>query len=219
MALAIVAGDQWTKLLAVKHLTPAMTAGVPPDRTSGPQSREALEERLEALSLIDELLLFYRLPESPCPERRASSCPSVKVIEGVWNWRYAENPGAAWSLFARWGDGVRVPFLIGVSIAAVFFIVLSVWKLADRERTTIFALSLITGGALGNVIDRVRLGYVIDYIDWYLGNAHWPTFNVADAAISCGVALLLGSVLSDRIQRKHREGPPGPIGRLASSTR
>lgn len=199
IALAVTLADQASKYLAVKHLTP----GIANASLDGGRVR-TLEERdriVEEVGLFEGLGLFFADVEEPCLSNRRL-CPEVKVIDGFWSWRYAENKGAAWSLFAGTGDAFRVPFLVGVSILAVIFIVNFVRKLEEDQRMLLIALSLICGGALGNLIDRIYLGYVIDFIDWYVGRAHWPTFNVADAAISVGVGLIGLNMITEHFKEK-----------------
>jgi signal peptidase II len=130
----------------------------------------------------------------------------VTVIEGFWRFKYTENAGAAWGLFRDSSASFRIPFFIIVSLAAIGFILWFFKKLEPRQKLLPLAVSLVLGGAIGNLIDRVIMGKVIDFIDWYLvfdgpvdlglftittGEKHWPTFNVADAAISVGVVLLI----------------------------
>lgn len=192
IALAVIAADQWTKLLAVKHLTPAFATA---KLGHAPESREQQEEAIASVGFLENVALFFHAgAKSPCDDRGAR-CPNVRVFENLWSWRYAENPGAAWSLFAKSHPEFRVPFLIVVSLLAFGFILYYIKNLPADQRTTLIALSLIGGGAIGNVIDRIRLQYVIDFILWYRGTLAWPTFNVADAAISTGVALIGLSML------------------------
>jgi signal peptidase II len=199
IALSVTAADQATKFLAVKYLTPGIAdAHLEPERVRDLEQRDQIQEEL---GLSTELALFFGTVDEPCLKNRRL-CREIKVIDGFWSWRYAENKGAAWSLFARAGDSFRVPFLVGVSILAVFFIISFVMKLEDHQRMLLIALCLICGGAIGNLIDRVYLGYVIDFIDWYIGTSHWPTFNVADAAISTGVGLIGLNMLLERPAKK-----------------
>jgi len=99
------------------------------------------------------------------------------------------NPGAAFSLFAQ-GSGWQRPFFIGVAAVAAVVIL---YLLRRHWRDTLFgvALSLILGGALGNLWDRVALGHVVDFLDFHAAGWHWPAFNLADSAISVGAALLV----------------------------
>jgi signal peptidase II len=117
--------------------------------------------------------------------------PPVEVVKGFFELRYAENPGAAWSFMAQANESFRIPFLIAVTLAAVGFMLYFFHKLGPRATTMMFSLSLIMGGAIGNLIDRVRHKNVVDFIRWYYKQYSWPTFNVADIAIFIGVALLI----------------------------
>jgi signal peptidase II len=202
IALSVTVADQFSKFLAVKHLTPGIAdAHLEPkgERVRDLSQRDGI---LEELGTFEELALFFSdAAEEPCLKNRRL-CREVKVIDGFWSWRYAENKGAAWSLFARAGDSFRVPFLVGVSILAVFFIINFIRKLEPDQNMLLIALSLICGGAIGNLIDRVYLGYVIDFIDWYVETAHWPTFNIADSAISVGVGLIGLNMVFDHFKKK-----------------
>lgn len=104
------------------------------------------------------------------------------------------NPGAAFSFLASAGGWQRWLFTF---IALVVSVAIIVWikRLPATEKWQAAALSLILGGALGNVIDRLRLGYVVDFLDFYYQKWHWPPFNVADSAITVGVAILLMATL------------------------
>ena len=118
----------------------------------------------------------------------------VTVIDGFFRLKYTENAGAAWGLFRNASRSFRIPFFIVISLAAIGVIVWFYRKLEAQQKLLPLAVSLILGGAVGNLIDRVRMGKVVDFVDWYVTfdkPYHWPTFNVADAAISVGVVLLL----------------------------
>ena len=106
------------------------------------------------------------------------------------NMMLAHNYGAAFSFLSDAGGWQRWFFTV---LAAVVSLVLIVWvlRLPRREWLTGLALSLVIGGAIGNLVDRIQLGYVVDFIDVHYAGWHWPAFNVADSAITCGVALLL----------------------------
>ena len=121
---------------------------------------------------------------------------SVSVFPG-FNWTLAYNYGAAFSFLNDSGGWQRWFFTVialGVSVALV------VWLrgTARRDWKNAVPLALIIGGAIGNVFDRIRLGYVIDFIDVYYAQSHWPAFNVADSAISVGaVGLILVSLFQN----------------------
>lgn len=178
IGLFVLVLDQWSKFMAVKHLTPGL------DGVSG---------------AVAEWSAFYGEVQHPCRSARAD-CPTLQVVDGFWYWRYVENPGAAWGFLRDAPESVRVPFFFLVSVAAIIFIIAFFRRLQDHQYLTIVALSLVFGGAVGNFIDRIHLNYVIDFIDWFIGTYHWPTFNVADSAISCGVVLLLLEWIRDAIR-------------------
>jgi len=114
---------------------------------------------------------------------------TVPVIPSI-NLTMAHNTGAAFSFLAQEGGWQRWFF---TSLAIVISTVLVIWlkKLKSDARLEALSLSLIIGGAIGNLIDRIYFGYVIDFIDVYYGTYHWPAFNVADSAICIGAVLLI----------------------------
>ena len=119
----------------------------------------------------------------------------IKVFDSWFWFRYAENRAAAFSLTQSIPEAVRMPLLIAVSVAAIIGVLVWLKRLGPEALIMQISLGLILGGALGNLIDRVRLGYVVDFIDWHLRGIDpsytFPTFNVADSAIVCGGILVL----------------------------
>ena len=114
----------------------------------------------------------------------------VPVIDGLLNWTLTYNLGAAFSFLSDAGGWQRWFFsalAAGVSLLLVFW--LSRLPRNDWRQAVPFAL--VIGGALGNLVDRVRFGHVVDFIDAYWGSYHWPAFNIADSAIVCGAAVLI----------------------------
>ena len=111
-------------------------------------------------------------------------------ITSFFNITLAHNPGAAFSFLADAGGWQRWFF---TAIAAVVSVVIIIWlkRLPANEKLQACGLALVLGGALGNVLDRVMHGYVVDFLDFYYGDYHWPAFNVADMAIVGGAALLI----------------------------
>jgi signal peptidase II len=137
---------------------------------------------------------------------------TVKVVESFFHFRYVENPGAAWGFLAEADDAFRGPFFMAISVAAVIFVLWVFRRVQPRQRLLPASLALVLGGAIGNLIDRVRFGRVVDFIDWhYQDRFRWPTFNVADAAITVGVVLLvLDAILAwTRERRAKRKGAEG----------
>ncbi len=116
------------------------------------------------------------------------------------NMTLAHNTGAAFSFLASAGGWQRWFFsIVAVVISVVLLIWL--WRLPNRSRLLPTALSLVLGGAIGNLIDRVRFGYVVDFIDVHYAGYHWPAFNVADSAIVIGVILIL---IEGFLPRRHQ---------------
>jgi signal peptidase II len=117
---------------------------------------------------------------------------TIDIFSSWFAFRYAENRAAAFSLTESIPFAWRMPLLIGISVAAVGGVIWYLYKLGPAARLSQVALGLILGGAIGNLIDRVWLGYVVDFIDWHwAGQWHFPTFNVADSAIVVGGAILI----------------------------
>jgi signal peptidase II len=130
---------------------------------------------------------------------------SIPVIDGLFSITYLRNKGAAFSFLsdASW----RLPFFLLATVIAVIAIITAYCKLKDEQRFAAFSLALILSGAVGNLIDRVRMGEVIDFLDVYWKTHHWPAFNVADSAICVGVAMLaLDLFLEERRMKKTGSG-------------
>jgi signal peptidase II len=113
------------------------------------------------------------------------------IIPGLLNLTRVHNTGAAFGLLAGQASPMRTLFFLTVSFVAMGVVFWMLLRLPPEQKVEQLALSLIFGGALGNVVDRVRLGEVVDFVDVYFRNYHWPAFNVADSAITIGVILLL----------------------------
>jgi signal peptidase II len=129
-----------------------------------------------------------------------------EVIEGYIALRYVENVGGAWGCLSEAPEEFRYPFFVIASLVAMIFIIVVYHRADPKERLLKIALGLVLGGAIGNFADRVRLYYVIDFIDLHIEDKfHWPTFNIADAAISIGVGLMIFDMLPSRRKKKQAE--------------
>ncbi len=115
---------------------------------------------------------------------------SIPVLPGYFDLTFVLNRGAAFSLFATLPESFRNPFFILVAISAALLIIFYRTRYLRRNRLSSFSLGLILGGAAGNLIDRIRYGVVVDFLDAHIGDYHWPVFNVADSAITVGVTLM-----------------------------
>jgi len=171
VAVTVIAVDQWTKFLVLRDLTTAF---------DGAESRAGV---------------FYgAAPEQGFDGYHFRSKDQVVLNESFLRLRYAENPGAAFGLFRNLPESARGPLFHLVSIGAVILIGFYFAKLtgAANERFAKLGLPLVLGGALGNYVDRLARGFVIDFLEpvWD-GRPWWPAFNVADTAIVVGVGLLL----------------------------
>jgi signal peptidase II len=124
------------------------------------------------------------------------------LIPGFLNLTHVRNTGVAFGLFATdHGGGSLLLVLLG--LAALAAVGLYFWFTPTRDRILLTALALVVGGAVGNLIDRITSGAVTDFVDVYVGNHHWPSFNVADSAISVGIVLM--AIDSFRPRHQHRE--------------
>lgn len=130
-----------------------------------------------------------------------SAYDTKTVIPGFFNIVRSHNPGVAFGMFADTSASARTPLLIGLSIIAVVLLAGMLWRIDRLDTASAAGLALIFGGAMGNVFDRVRVGSVTDFLDFYAGSYHFYTFNVADASICTGAGLLILSMFLS--QRKH----------------
>jgi len=126
---------------------------------------------------------------------------SFVVIAGFFNITYVRNPGAAFGFLAGASPLFRYIFFLAVTVAAILLILHYLRVSRIEETSLVSALALILAGAVGNLIDRVRFGEVVDFLDVYIGAHHWPAFNVADSAITVGAAILIVVLLRKRKER------------------
>jgi len=182
MSLALIAADQGTKWWAATTLAERRIE----------RSRPACDD------------------DGPMARRvRYQPTRKIHVIEGLFSLRYVENCAGAFGILSDQSESIRRPFFLAVSLAAIVFIVLLFRRLQPEQRLLVWALPFVLGGALGNLIDRIHLRYVIDFVDWYHASiGRWPTFNVADAAIVIGVGLILLDMLPSRRTVTSKEKPP-----------
>ena len=137
--------------------------------------------------LLDQLTKFWILNIVRLPERG-----TIEVLP-VFRLTYVENIGVSMGLFNAYTDVGR--WLL-VAVTGAIAATVAVWITREKARTDVIALGLVLGGALGNIIDRVRFGYVVDFLHFFWGERSFWVFNVADAAITAGVLLLLLKALT-----------------------
>ncbi|UCH96579.1 MAG: signal peptidase II [Candidatus Aminicenantes bacterium] len=118
----------------------------------------------------------------------------IQVIKNFFLIRYVENKGAVWGIFSH-SNSVVIPKLITIlSIVALVVVIYFFLKLQAKCTFELVSLSFIIGGAVGNIMDRLYQGYVVDFLDVYIKSYHWPTFNIADSFITIGVIILIISI-------------------------
>ncbi len=127
---------------------------------------------------------------------------TVSVIPGFFNITHVHNPGGAFGFLAGHSEAWRHFVFLFISGLAIGLIIYYYHKTPNSYILLSFGFALILGGAIGNMIDRVRLGVVIDFLDVYIGNLHWPAFNVADSAISIGITIFIYHLVFKKLPDK-----------------
>ena len=180
-AAATVSGMQWAFLLVVAFVTAGLDLWTK-------------AWAIKALSIANIRAVPLCTPPPGGTHYQYQRFPSreIVVIRNYLDFQYAENCGGAWGLLHGAREGLRKPFFLLVTIGAVIFILHLYRGLESGQRAMRWALPLVLGGAIGNLADRTRLGYVVDFIHAHWRDKfHWPTFNVADIAITVGIGLML----------------------------
>jgi signal peptidase II len=135
---------------------------------------------------------------------RLSLHDTITVVPGFFRITHVENSGAAFGLFSDSSFEWKLALLIIFSLLALGVVSVLLWKNSHMVSTTGTALALILGGALGNLWDRMIAGHVVDFLDFYVGSYHWPSFNVADSAIVVGALLLVADILFSKTPERER---------------
>jgi signal peptidase II len=132
-------------------------------------------------------------------ESRFDTWDTKHLIPGYLDIVRSENPGIAFGIFQDSVSEYRTLALVITSVIAIAVLCWLLWRIDSHDRYTASGITLIFGGALGNVFDRIRFGHVTDFIDFHLGTAHWYVFNLADTAICIGAGfLILGMFLAEK---------------------
>jgi len=160
-----------------------------------------LQGRFPYLLLVAATLVLDRWTKVLI-QKRFDLNESISVIDGFFNITYVRNTGVAFGIFSSISSPAKSVLLsVFTACAAVLVVTYSVRSPA-RNRLLQIALGLILGGALGNLYDRLAYGYVVDFLEFYAGSYHWPSFNVADSAISIGVGLLAIEIIRSEAPNK-----------------
>jgi len=205
---------------------PLGTAHAIPETILGPRPSPTFLAVVSIASLASDIVTKL------WAEKKLEGYPGyVNVVDNHLMFVLAKNKGGAWGLLQGQSENVRRPFFLLVSVAAIAFIVTLYRRLQPKQHALKWGLPLVLGGALGNVFDRIRYGYVIDFIDYrsewikklneliqkkvpaHIVTDHWPTFNVADIAICVGVGLMAVDMLTSRRGKKpvHVHGADVPV--------
>ena len=121
----------------------------------------------------------------------------VGFIPGFWNWHLTHNTGAAFSFLANAG-GWQHGFFIALATLISVVLAVALRRVAREDWRNAFPFALIIAGALGNLVDRLRFGFVVDFVEWYAGDFYWPVFNLADSCIVVGAVLMVLYSLGQR---------------------
>ncbi|MCL2723400.1 MAG: signal peptidase II [Polyangiaceae bacterium] len=203
---------------------PIGTSHLIPDTILGPRPSSTF------LAVVSITTLAADIATKLWAEKRLEGYPGyIHVFDEHLMFILAKNKGGAWGLLQGQSENVRRPFFLLVSVIAIAFIVTLYRRLQPHQHALKWGLPLVLGGALGNVFDRIRYGYVIDFIDYraewvhklneiiakytagHVVTDHWPTFNVADVAICVGVGLMAVDMLTTRRGKKTTYSDDVPI--------
>ncbi|MBW1999448.1 MAG: signal peptidase II [Deltaproteobacteria bacterium] len=120
---------------------------------------------------------------------------TLPVIKGFFNLVHVKNRGIAFGLMNR-PEGILTTYLLPIATVAVILLLIYLYfKIKSEGNKIVLGLSLVLGGAVGNLIDRLLLGHVLDFLDFHIGSLHWPAFNIADASITVGALWVAGNML------------------------
>src|SRR6516162_3599839 len=160
-----------------------------------------LKGRLPYALLVATILFLDRWTKLLI-QKRFDLNESVTVIDGFFNITYVRNTGVAFGIFSSVSSPAKSVLLSVFTACAAAVVVTYSVRSPAKNRLLQIALGLILGGALGNLYDRLAYRYVVDFLEFYAGSYHWPSFNVADSAISTGVALLALEIIRNETPRR-----------------
>jgi len=147
--------------------------------------------------VLDQMTKYWIATRFPLHETQP-------LISGFFNLVHVRNRGMAFGIMNRPGADWGFVVLLVATLGAVALLLFWFYRLKPGERGMAFPLSLVLGGAAGNLLDRVRLGEVIDFLDFYAGPYHWPAFNLADSAITVGTLWLAASLLFQPVSKEKK---------------
>ncbi len=143
------------------------------------------------ITLLDQMTKYLILIHIPLHSNKT-------VIKGFFNLTHIRNDGAVWGLLSYTGNSLIPKIITILSLVSFIIIIYFFFKTPSRCKFDLISLSFIMGGAIGNILDRIFRGYVIDFLDFYIKRWHWANFNIADSFITIGVILLVISIWRDK---------------------
>jgi signal peptidase II len=150
-----------------------------------------MKRKYWVLIVVCLLVLFLDQWTKMTVQRSLSLYQKIEVIHGFFNLVHVRNTGGAFGIFGGEGGGVGSLFFVVVSVVAIGSILILLIRLKEDEMIISLSLSFILSGAVGNLIDRLWHGEVVDFLDFYVSSYHWPAFNIADSAICVGIGLMI----------------------------
>jgi len=154
-----------------------------------------LKQKYRLTVIIGSIVLFLDQVTKALVHGQMTLYQSIEIVPNFFHLTYLRNTGAAFGFLAGSRSPLRITFFILISAIAIGCIFYLLKNLRPGQNTFAVSLSLILGGAIGNLIDRLRMGEVIDFLDFHWYAHHWPAFNVADSAITIGVLLLFWQMI------------------------
>jgi signal peptidase II len=162
-----------------------------------------MDSRLKTAAVLAACVILPDQVAKAVIQQKYALWATDPVIPGFFNLAHVLNKGAAFGFLNNPDSNWQTWFFLAVTFAAVGFIYYLLVTADRGDRFFIWGLGLILGGALGNLIDRMRTGFVVDFLDFYMGEHHWPAFNVADIAITCGAfCVLLSMYMKNRHEKR-----------------
>jgi signal peptidase II len=165
-----------------------------------------MKRKYWVLLIVSFWILFVDQWTKHAVQHRLVLYQKVEVVHGLFNLVHVRNTGGAFGIFGGEKGGLGSLLFVLVSLIAIGSILFLFFRLREDEKTLPLSLSLVLSGAIGNLIDRLRLGEVVDFLDFHLFSFHWPAFNIADSAICLGIGLMALELLVRDHKKKIADG-------------
>lgn len=162
-------------------------------------------QRIWSMSLLITVIILVDQFTKGAVQANFYHGESIPVIDGLFNLTYVRNPGAAFGMGADAHDTLRAIFFLALPVVACLWLIWLIWQTRATSLLLCTAYSLILAGAIGNLIDRFSLNYVVDFLDFHFKGSHFPAFNVADSSISIAAGLLIIDFIIQLKQSKSEE--------------